>query len=180
MGVNRITDNAAAGGSVSVSSQSNSVFGLGGSPAGIAAGTVSLSSGSGNVGDDAGGTAAPVVVLADSVNVDSYGDIRITSPGSIANLSLQQGVNYNPSASSVWSVATPNFNFAGGYDAVAGTLGLTSATGTSTNLGVGAYPNLLVGTVNLGSGSLALNSYYGSIDSDGTNAAMPTSARRAM
>ena len=90
IGVNQISDDVVSGGTVNVWTESGNVFGLGATPAGISASTVSLIARGGSVGDDANGTAQPFAVTTDTLSVLSSGDIRITSPQTITNLTLQE------------------------------------------------------------------------------------------
>jgi mucin-19 len=171
VGVDQIASN---GGTVEVHSLANNVFGLGGSPHGISANTVYLTSNYGSVGDDSNGAAAPVVVFANDVNVTTAGDLRITSPQAIEDLSLAQNT---PSLApgSTWSVQASGFSLSGTADGI-GQLDLTSVTGTTTNLSVASATNLLLGTLSLGSGSLSLGDAQGvpiSVDGDGSNGVNP-------
>ena len=108
IGVGHIGDAAAAGGTVTLDSESGlNVFGLGGASAGINADTVSLIARYGNIGTDFNGAAAPVVVTTDTLSALSSGDLRITSPHTIGSVTLVQ-VNSNPTGAT-WNVTTPDF-----------------------------------------------------------------------
>ena len=172
IGVNQITSDD---GTVSVTSLYHNVFGLGSAPQGISADVVNLDAYyGGSVGDNAAGAAAPVVVLAPTVNVLSDGDLRVSSPQAISSLSL---TNWNGSLASgaTWSVASTGFNLSGTANG-SGSLDVTSVTDTSTNLSVASAENLLLGTLNLGSAALnvgSANGAYISVNSDGTNGSNP-------
>jgi mucin-19 len=172
IGVNQITSND---GLVSVSSLYHNVFGLGSSPQGISADVVYLDAYyGGSVGDNAAGAAAPVVVLAPTVNVLSDGDLRVNSPQAISSLSL---TNWNGSLASgaTWSVASTGFNLSGTANG-SGSLDVTSVTDTNTNLSVASAENVLLGTLSLGSAALnvgSANGAYISVNSDGSNGSNP-------
>ncbi len=148
------------------------MFGLGNTRAGVYATAVSLIARGGSIGDDTGGNAAPVVVSADSVSVLSSGELRVTSPTTIADLTLNQ-FNTNLAPGSVWAITTPDFALSGVADSN-GVLGVAAVAGATTNLEVDSSSGLTVGTLSLGSGSLNLNAYNqgagtNSINSDGSN-----------
>jgi hypothetical protein len=169
IGVNRITDDLVAGGTVNVTTQADNVFGRGDPVYGIRASNVNLVTNTGSIGDDFNGNAAPVVVVADNVSATTSADVRITSAQAIDNLSVLLD-NGGIAAGATWAISTPTFMLSANAPST-GVLDLSAVSGTATNLVVDSYSSLSLGTLHLGSGTLTLNSYYGLIDSDTTNGA---------
>ncbi len=170
LGVNTISDAATTGGAVSLTSANRSIFALGGTPGGIHASSVSLLAG-GDIGVDTSANAAPLVVITDSLQAGSSGAMRLSSPDSIAAITLQENTSAPPTGS-VWSVTATGFTLSGAVNG-SGVLDVSAVAGTATNLEVDTETPLTIGTLSLGSGALTLSANLMSsgktIDSDGTN-----------
>ena len=159
-------------GTVSLVSNSGSVYGLGGP--GISASEVDLSAYGGNVGADQSGNSAPVVLAAGTVYALTDGALQITSSHTIDSLSVTQ-YNGGLANGTAWSVVTPDFNLTGAANS-SHEIDLTSVTGATTDLSVSSTTDILVGTLSLGSANLNLSAYNNSgisITGDGTSGSNP-------